>query len=55
VTWGLPIGVTATSQSNGSVTLSGTPLVPGLYTIWVKASNSVGTRTSAYSLWVSPL
>jgi hypothetical protein len=52
---GLPLGVSATSNPNGSVTLSGTPLLPGIYKVTVKATNSAGSTTSTYTLTVTLL
>lgn len=52
---GLPLGVSATSNPNGSVTLSGTPLLPGVYRVAVKATNSAGTTTSTFTLTVTLL
>jgi hypothetical protein len=52
---GLPLGVSATSNPNGSVTLSGTPLLPGIYKVTVKATNSAGTTTSTFTLTVTLL
>ncbi|MFZ1062495.1 MAG: hypothetical protein WAN30_03395 [Acidimicrobiales bacterium] len=46
----LPLGVTATSGPNGTVTLSGTPLLPGIYPIEFKATSSAGTTYFWYTL-----
>jgi hypothetical protein len=52
----LPSGVTFTSNSNGTATLSGTPAAgtAGSYTLTITASNGVGTNaTQSFTLTVS--
>src|SRR5262249_2139769 len=49
---GLPVGVTFTDNGDGTATLSGTPVVPGKYTVVITATNVAGTATQALTLTV---
>ena len=48
----LPLGVTATPGAGGTIALSGKPLLPGIYPIIFKATNSAGTTYFTYFLVV---
>ncbi|HEY6786529.1 MAG TPA: putative Ig domain-containing protein, partial [Trebonia sp.] len=46
-------GLTFTSNSNGTATLSGTPTTAGTYALTITAKNSIGSATQAFTLTVS--
>jgi hypothetical protein len=48
----LPLGVTATPGAGGTIKLSGSPLLLGIYPITLKATSSAGTTYFTYYLVV---
>jgi hypothetical protein len=54
-TGALPAGVTFTDNGDGTATLAGTPTgaALGIYPLTIKAKNTVGTATQAYTLTVT--
>jgi len=49
---GLPLGVRFRANTNGTATISGTPLLPGTYRLTNTATNTAGTATQAFTLTV---
>jgi hypothetical protein len=55
VSGALPSGVTFTDHGDGSGALSGTPTVPGIYSVTLSAANSEGTFTQNVTFTVEEL